>query len=463
MKPQHSIEAEQSVIGGVLLEPTAYWRIADAIVEADFFRRDHQLIWRAICELTSTGHAPDAVTLGEWFQAQGLAEMIGDDRHRGASYVLMLANTTPSAANIGTYAKIVSDKATLRRLNAAGAMIAKISADPDGRTVAQIGDESRRLLSDTMPIDVRAITTARDAVKISFDRIQERFEAKSEMTGLSTGIPSLDQATGGLQPGRLYILAARPSIGKSLVAGHVALSSLGDKNRIAIFSLEMPADEWTDRWIASTARVDAELLTTPRKIDDEVWTRITTGITAIRDMPILIDASGTQTLLSIEARAMQMHAASPLSLIIVDHLGLIDIDESKNPARQIGLVTKGFKALAKRLQIPVLLLCQLNRDGDGKPPALRDLRESGRIEEDADGVIMLHRPGFYQPENGTIPKGYCEAHIRKLRGGKLRTLHWHMDLARMRVEDSSEYVPPPTPQDVKTAKQNSSKSWTKRP
>jgi replicative DNA helicase len=432
----HSLEAEQAVIGGVLLVPTAFWQVADLVREQDFLRRDHQMIWRAIAELQAANEAPDAVSLGDWFEDKGIADLIG-----GGRYILELANTTPSAANIETYARIVADKATLRRMADAGAQITKLALHADGRPVPDLADEARRLLTDTMPLDARAVVSARDAVRTSIQRIQDRFNAGEVLSGLDTGIDSLNAATGGLQPQKLYILAARPSMGKSLVAGHIASAAGRTGKRVAIFSIEMAADEWTDRFLAAEARIDSELLARPAQMSNVDWSRLTPATVEVCKWPIFIDDSGTQTLMSVQARAMQMHAAGALSLIVLDHLGLMDVDTEKNVAHQIGLVTKGLKAIAKKLRIPFLLLCQLNRGGAGKEPTMTDLRESGRIEEDADAVIMLHRPAYYEGDNSATPRGYTKALIRKLRGGKLRTLHWSVDLPTMRVEDGEEWIP----------------------
>lgn len=439
-QPPQNIEAEQSVIGGVLLDPTAFWRVSDMIQEQDFYRKDHRMLWQAISEKLHSGQEPDAVTLGEWFEAQGLDELVG-----GMKYVLHLANTTPSAANIRAYAGIVAEKATLRRLLDASTSIAKLAHSPDGRTIEQVGEEARRLLADTMPIDARAVVSAKQAVKVSLARIHDRYAAGHagvELSGLDTGIPSLNEATGGLQPKKLYILAARPSMGKSMVAGHIAATAGRNNKRVMIFSLEMASDEWTDRFLSADAHVDSSHIAIPHKAPEETWAKITASIQRIEQWPVFVDDSASQRLASIEARTMQMHAASPLSLLIIDHLGLVDIDDSKNVARQIGLVTKALKGLAKRLDIPVLCLCQLNRDGAGKEPHMVDLRESGRIEEDADGIIMLHRPHYYEPDNSPTPPGYTKAFIRKLRGGKTGTLHWNAAMHIMTVFESEPYSPP---------------------
>ena len=435
-----SIEAEQSVLGGIMLDPSAYWQVSDLIQEQDFWRKDHRLIWQAIGDKIKSGQDPDAVTMGEWFESQGIDELVG-----GQKYILHLANTTPSAANIRAYAAIVAEKATLRRLLDASTAIGKLAHSPEGRTIEQVTEEARRLLSDTMPVDSRAVMSAKQAVKVSLTRIHERYQDGlngRDLSGLDTGIPSLNAATSGLQPKKLYILAARPSMGKSMVAGHIAAAAGKANKRVLIFSLEMASDEWSDRFLSADAHVDSSHIENPVKAPEETWAKITAAIERIQEWPIFIDDSATQRLASIEARTMQLHAASPLSLLIVDHLGLVDIDDNKNVARQIGLVTKALKGLAKRLNIPVLCLCQLNRDGAGKEPHMVDLRESGRIEEDADGIIMLHRPRYYEDDNSPTPIGYTKAFIRKLRGGKVGTLHWNSAMHIMTVFESEPYFPP---------------------
>ena len=430
---------EQSVIGACLLEPAAFWRVCDRITDADFREPRNAILWRAIEENMRAGRAADAVTLGDWLESNGIAETVG-----GTRYVWELANTTHSAANVEAYAGIVARDAALRRLERAGSAIA-LAAKAQGATPDEVADEARRLLSGAMPLDARAVTTAKIAVVESFKALQDRYERREQIAGLATGIPVLDDATNGLQGGRLYVLAARPSMGKSLVAGWIAAECGRQGRRCAIFSVEMTAQEWTDRWVASEGRIPSEHIVSPKKLDDGEWTRITSAMTTIQQWPVMIDDSPSQSVTTITARSTQMHAAAPLSLIVVDHLGLLDLTARKGETRAsaLGDATKAHKALAKRLNLPVLLLCQLNREADGREPTMADLRDSGRIEEDADGVFLLHRPGYYDHSKG---EGYTKLIVGKLRGGKRDTLEIYLDLARMRVERCErEHIPVSAP------------------
>ena len=421
------IAAEQSVIGACLLDSGAFWRVCDRICADDFREPRHALLWRAIDENLRAGRAADAVTLGDWLESNGIAETVG-----GTRCVWELANTTHSAANVAAYADIVARDAALRRLERAGSAIA-LAAKAQGATPDEVADEARKMLAGAMPLDARAVTSAKLAVVESFRQLQARFEAADTIAGLETGIGVLDDATNGLQPCRLYVLAARPSMGKSLVAGWIAAACGMAGKRAAIFSAEMAASEWTDRWVSAVGKVDASRITAPKLMEDGDWSRVTAAMQEIQKLAVMIDDSPSQSVSTITARAMQMHAAAPLSLIVVDHLGLLDLAIRKGETRAaaLGDATKAFKALAKRLGIPVLLLCQLNRESDGREPTMADLRDSGRIEEDADGVFLLHRPGYY---DATRDQGYTKLIVGKLRGGKRETLDIYLDLPRMRVE-----------------------------
>lgn len=435
---------EQSVIGACLLEAAAYWRVSDRLTADDFEDPRHAVLWRAIGEQLQAGNAADAVTLGDWLDHHGLAAQAG-----GTRYVLELANTTPSASAVESYAGLVAERAALRRLVSAGHGIALAAKRADA-VAAHVADEARRLLVDALPVDARAVVSAKTAVRESFDSLRARYESTDAHSGLLTGIGVLDDATDGLQPERLYVLAARPSMGKSMVAGYIAGTAGMAGKRVAIFSAEMAAREWSDRWVSMVGKVSQSKITKPKTLEDGDWTRVTNAMAEIQTWPVMLDASPSHSVASILARTMQMQAAKPLDLIVMDHLGLIDLAIRKGDTRAnaLGEATKTFKALAKRLKVPVLLLCQLNREGDGHEPSLKDLRDSGRIEEDADGVFMLHRPGYY---DASRDPGYTRLIVPKLRAGKRETLEIYCDMDRMTVnacthEQSAAAQPAPRPQ-----------------
>lgn len=384
------IAAEQSVIGACLLDAGAFWRVSDRLQPEDFEESRHRILWRAIGENLRAGKGADAVTLGDWIEANGLESVTG-----GSRYILELANTTHSAANVVAYADIVADRAALRRLASAGAAMVRLAGERDAKPL-QVVAEARRMMADAMPADARAVVSAREAVRESFRALQARFEAKDELSGISTGIPMLDDVLDGLQGGKVYYIAARPSVGKSLMAGIIGSSFGRLGKRIAIFSAEMQAHEWTDRWVSAIGRIPQDRIQRPRDMDDGDWPKVTAAMQEIQSWPVFIDDSPVHSWDSIVGRSETMHAAAPLSGIIIDHLGLLNhkIAKGQNLVDAIGDTTKAIKQFAKAKNIPIIVLVQLSRDCEGRDPLLTDMRSSGRIEEDADVVIMLHRPGM---------------------------------------------------------------------
>jgi replicative DNA helicase len=438
-KPKFSIEAEQATIGGVLLVPEAFFRVADIVGEQDFYRRDHQMIWRAIKELQDRGHPPDAVTLGEWFEHQGIADLVG-----GSKYILELANTTPSAANIRAYAEIVQRHGVIRRLEDGAVEIQRLANDHGDLTPQECVAQAQKLLLDAIPRDARAVVTAKAAVKKSLKRIMERYQAALDgitIFGLSTGLPDLDEMIGGLEKGLLHVLAGPPSAGKSMLAGWIVRWNARLKKRIALFTIEMPAEGWTDRLIATQAHVNLKHIKRPINLAEEEWPKITAAIEAIQEWKILLDESSQQTLETIVARATQMHMEEPLDLIVIDHLGLMTLPKGdENQPYRIGLITKGLKKLAKDLQVPILLLSQLTKKGLVGKPSSGDLRDSGCILEDADVVMLAWRPAACEGVDSTIPKGYTEIIIVKGRDAGDGEVYYEAQLSTMSVYPCARIV-----------------------
>src|SRR5687768_13643009 len=399
--PPQSAEAEQAVIGGLMLAPEAIDRVGDLLTEHDFYRRDHRLIWRAIRELSEKNKPFDAVTLGEWFEANGLAEQIG-----GVGYLVELASSTPSAANIRAYAEIVREKAVLRQLIEAGTEIVNDGFQPEGRDsmevlsaaeqkVFRIAEQGRRGRSDFVSL--------REAMKDAFQILQERYENQGSVTGLPTGFTDLDEMTAGLQPSDLIILAARPAMGKTTLALNIAeYGALKTKKAVAVFSMEMSASQLAFRLMSSMGRINATRLRTGQ-LEDEDWSRVNMSIKMLSDMKIFIDDTPALSPDVLRSKARRLKREHDLGLIVVDYLQLMQVPgSSENRTNEISEISRSLKALAMELKVPVIALSQLNRGLESrtdKRPVMSDLRESGAIEQDADIIMFIYRDEYYNKEN----------------------------------------------------------------
>ena len=416
--PPQSIEAEQAVLGGLMLAPDSYDRIADQLSDSDFYRRDHQLIYRAIRELAEKNKPFDAVTLGEWFESQGLSEQVA-----GGAYLIELASTTPSAANITAYAEIVRDKAILRQLIDVGTGIVNDGFQPDGRDSSEILEEAERQVlaiaqaSSTGKTDFTPVTKA---LSEASDTLQTRYTNGGGVTGLSTGYTELDLMTAGLQKTDLIILAARPAMGKTTLALNMAeYAAFRSKLPVAVFSMEMSASQLAMRLISSVGRVNAQRLRTGQ-LEDEDWSRVTSAIRQLREAKIFIDDEPGLSPVKLSAKARRLKREHGLGLIVIDYLQLMSVPgNSENRATEISEISRSLKGLAKELQVPVIALSQLNRSLEtrtDKRPVMADLRESGAIEQDADMIMFIYRDDYYNKENSP-DKGLSEVIIGKQRSG----------------------------------------------
>lgn len=412
-----AVEAEQAVLGGLLLQPDAWDRVADQLVEADFFRHDHQLIFRAITELQSRKMPPDAVTLGEWFETQGIAQLIG-----GSSYILELANNTPSAANIEAYATLVRDKAILRQLIDASTESANSAWKPDGRTVQTILEEAEQRvfrIAESGTRGRKSYITTRDAAREAFGEVQYRFENKNKIFGVPSGLIDLDRLTTGFQPGDLVIIAARPSMGKTALALNIAeYCATRTKKAVAMFSLEMSASQLGMRLISSIGRVNAQHLKTGDLLDED-WPRVTSAITVMSSIDILFDDTRALSPLELRAKARRIAREFDLGLVVVDYLQLMSVPGTQeNRATEISAISRSLKSLAGELKVPVVALSQLNRSLEqrtDKRPLMADLRESGAIEQDADTILFIYRDEYYNADSPD--KGIAEIIVGKQRNG----------------------------------------------
>ena len=416
--PPQSVEAEQAVLGGLMLSPEAYDRIADLLVAEDFYRRDHQLIFRAIHELAEKNRPFDAVTLGEWFESQDLAGEVA-----GGAYLVELANTNASAANIKAYAEIVRDKSVLRRLIEVGTGIVNDGFQPGGRDseeilakaeqdVFAIAEEGARGRADF--VEVHA------AMREAFDVLQRRHESGGSITGLPTGYEEFDEMTAGLQPTDLLILAARPAMGKTTLALNIAeYAALKTKKAVAVFSMEMSASQLALRLISSNGRINATRLRTGQ-LEDEDWSRVTGAIRMLKESKIFIDDTPALSPDVLRAKARRLKREHDLGLIVIDYLQLMAVPgNSENRATEISEISRSLKGLAKELNLPVIALSQLNRSLESrtdKRPVMADLRESGAIEQDADIIVFIYRDEYYNKENSP-DKGLAEIIIGKQRNG----------------------------------------------
>lgn len=420
-----SRDAEQAILGALMISDAAYYRVADQITEADFFAPDHRTVWRCIAELAKRNEVRDAVTVGEVLEREGRPDLM--------TLVIGAANATPGAGNVVGYAKIVTQHAELRRIRAAGREIAGLDSDrvADATAILAAAQSSRG----------GQLVSMGDALKSWYADLTARYERGDALSGLSTGLADLDALTHGLQAGDLIIVGARPSMGKTAFALHLIRACAAAGGAALVFSIEMPTRDLANRMVSSVARVSSDVLRSPADIDQEAWPRISAAIQQISGWPITFDESGAINIDAISARARQQHAKTPLALIVIDYLQLIQMRaESRNEA--ISEVTRQLKLLAKSLGVPLVLLSQLNRSLEArsdKRPMMSDLRESGAIEQDADVIAFLYRDEVY--DRKSRDKGYTEIIISKHRNGAIGTIAARSELMFGRYGDAHNGLP----------------------
>lgn len=423
--PPHSIEAESSVLGGLLLDNGAWDRVNDLLADGDFYRYEHRLIYAAMAALINASKPADVITVFEQLQSQGKAEEVG-----GLAYLNSLAQYVPSAGNIRRYAEIVRERAILRKLVAASDEIATNAFNPQGRPVAQILDESEQKIFNIGEEGSRMKRgfQAMDSLVVDLlDRVQEMADNPNDITGVPTGFYDLDRMTAGLQPGDMIVLAARPSMGKTAfainIAEHVALN---EGLPVAVFSMEMGAAQLAVRIVGSIGRIDQGHLRTG-KLTDEEWPRLTEAIEKLRNISLHIDETAGLTASELRANARRLaRQCGKLGLIVVDYLQLMSgsSGDNENRATELGEISRGLKMLAKELGCPVIALSQLNRSVEQRPdkrPMMSDLRESGAIEQDADIIMFIYRDEYYTKDACKEP-GVAEIIIAKQRNGPTGTV-----------------------------------------
>jgi replicative DNA helicase len=418
--PPHSIEAESSVLGGLLLDNSAWDRMGDLLTDNDFYRHEHKLIFSAISILINGSKPADVITVFEQLQNQGKAEGMG-----GLGYLNSLAQYVPSSSNIRRYAEIVRERSILRKLVTASDEIATNAFSPQGRAVEKILDEAEQKIfnigeeGSRMKQGFQSMDTL---VVDLMDRVQEMADNPNDITGVPTGFYDLDRMTSGLQAGDLVVLAARPSMGKTAfainIAEHVALN---EGLPVAVFSMEMGAAQLAVRVVGSIGRIDQGHLRTG-KLTDEEWPRLTDAIERLRTVSLHIDETPGLTPSELRANARRLaRKCGKLGLIVVDYLQLMSGSsggDGDNRATELGEISRGLKMLAKELQCPVIALSQLNRGVEqrtDKRPMMSDLRESGAIEQDADIIMFIYRDDYYNKDSKE--PGVAEIIIGKQRNG----------------------------------------------
>ncbi len=420
--PPHSIETEQSVLGGLMLDNQAWDKIADIITDDDFYRHDHRLVYQHICKLIEHNKPADVVTVAESLENSAELQNVG-----GLAYIGTIVQNTPSAANIRRYAEIIRERSIMRNLAQVGAQISDSAYNPAGRSAANLLDEAESKVFEIAEEGARGkegFVDIQPLLKQVVERIEVLYnqDNPSDVTGIASGFHDLDQKTSGFQPGDLIIVAGRPSMGKTALslnmAEHVALEI---NKPVAVFSMEMGGAQLAMRMLGSVGRLDQHKVRTGRLEDDD-WPKLTHALGKLNDAPIYIDETAALNALELRARARRLFRQhGELGLIVIDYLQLMSSSsQGENRATEISEISRSLKGLAKELKVPVIALSQLNRSLEQRPnkrPVMSDLRESGAIEQDADVILFIYRDEVYNPD--TQDKGMAELIIGKQRNGPI--------------------------------------------
>lgn len=420
--PPHSVEAEQSVLGGLLLDNAAWDRIADFLSQGDFYRYDHRIIYEHIGRLIASTRPADVVTVYEALTTSGKADDVG-----GLAYLNALAQNTPSAANIRRYAEIVRDRAVLRRLVSVADEISADAFNPQGKEVRQLLDEAE---SKVFSIAEEGARGNQGFLEIGplLTQVVERIDTlyhtanPSDVTGTPTGFVDLDRMTSGMHGGELIIVAGRPSMGKTALSMNIGEYVAVEYGLpVAVFSMEMPGTQLVMRMLGSIGRLDQHRMRTGR-LTDEDWPKLTHAVQKMSEAQLFIDETGGLNPMELRSRARRLaRQCGKLGLIIVDYLQLMSgSSQGENRATEISEISRSLKSLAKELDVPVIALSQLNRGLEQRPnkrPVMSDLRESGAIEQDADVILFIYRDEVYNPDSQD--KGTAEIIIGKQRNGPI--------------------------------------------
>lgn len=445
--PPQNVEAEFSVLGGLMLEREAFDQVADMIDANDFYKPSHQIIYRTIAELHQKAQPIDLVTVTNALQHKNELDIIG-----GPEYLLSLLDKVVSAANIDSHAKIIHEKSLLRRLiSTSSGLIEKAYGSDYENADALIDFAESEILKVGEEKNASGLEGPRDIVTNSFKKIEELYNRKADVTGIPSGFTDLDNMTSGFNPGELIIIAARPSMGKTAfslnIASHMALRA---KKTVAYFSVEMSKESLMMRVIAAEAKISIGEIRTGR-IQDTSWHKLMNACGSIADAPLFIDETSGISPFEIRARCRRLKATSGLDCIMIDYLQLMSLKQKVDSReREVAEISKTLKAIAKELQVPVVALAQLNRGVEGRSdrrPMLSDLRESGSIEQDADVIMMLYREDYYDKESPE-KQGAAKVIVAKQRNGPTGDVDLRFDgkYNLFRDADKSVVSPLPPPQ-----------------
>jgi replicative DNA helicase len=418
--PPHSLEAEQSLLGGLLIDNEALDKVADLVSVKDFYRQDHQIIYQHIHRLIERSQPADIVTVGESLESNSELNTVG-----GLEYLGLLAESTPTAANIRGYAQIIRERSIMRNLVEVGTDIVDNALSPQGRDAQQLLDESESKIfqiAEAGKNDRIGFTDIKELLPQVAERIDQLFQRDnpSDVTGIPTGYKDLDMMTSGLQPGDLIIIAGRPSMGKTSLALNICeYVSVDTGLPTAVFSMEMASTQLVSRLIGSVGKLNQHKMRTGQ-LDDNDWEKLSYALGQLNEAPIFIDEGSALNPYEVRARARRLHKqCGRLGLIVIDYLQLMgSAGSTENRATEISEISRSLKALAKELNVPVIALSQLNRSVEQRPdkrPVMSDLRESGAIEQDADVIMFIYRDEVYNPE--TPDKGIAEIILAKQRNG----------------------------------------------
>lgn len=421
--PPHNIQAEQAVLGGLMLSSEAFDRVADSLDAGDFYLRSHQLIYTAIIGLAEKKEAFDAVTVGEWFEARGEADLIG-----GGHYIIELSSTTPSAANIDAYAQIVREKSLLRRLIDESVSITSLAYNPVDLSAKDVADQAEQRIYQVAQQGARARSShvrMRPLAREIFREVSDNFQNKRDMLGLPMGFTDLDRMLQGMRDTDLIIVAARPAMGKTSfalqIADHAATAS---GKHILVFSMEMSSKQLGYRMVSMHSRLSSQDVQRGN-LSDEDWPRLTQAMEHMTASTVILDDTPALSPMELRAKARRIARESGgLAMIVIDYLQLMHVPGNKeNRATEISEISRSLKALAKEMNVPVVALSQLNRSLEtraDKRPVMADLRESGAIEQDADLILFIYRDDYYHADSED--KGLAEIIVGKFRHGPTGTV-----------------------------------------
>ncbi len=419
--PPQSIEAEQSVLGGLMLDNRCLDQIGDKLDPEDFYRKEHQLIFKAISDLTVESKPADVLTVSEYLQNTGDLAQAG-----GLAYIGTLAKNTPSTANVTAYAEIVRERSVMRRLLSVAADISRAVYEPEGRSTVELLDFAERNIFAISELGTRSggFQPLTKLLSVAVERIDKLYQSDSPISGLPTGFTDLDAMTSGLQEADLIIVAGRPSMGKTSLAMNIAENvAVGQQLPVAIFSMEMPGEQLAMRMLASMSRINTHKIRTG-KLNDDDWPRVTSTISLLAQAPIFIDDTPGLTPMELRTRARRLKREHGLALVLVDYLQMMQSFEgSENRATEVSNITRALKNLSKELNVPLIVMSQLNRSLEQRPnkrPVMSDLRESGSIEQDADVILFIYRDEVYNEDS--VDKGTAEIIISKHRNGPTGTV-----------------------------------------